>query len=299
MSAGTYGTVKEANFNINDAEVWISFRKNRSEIGRGVGSDADKVGFVKVDTTKYLSTQTAVINGVEQHLNGLYQLKLPLDVFNQTGIYNIYIRPRQIEATIKDVGVLIAYPDIRGIVLDTTVFTNGEGDNNNLVGYRIEYKDSEGKIIPNLFRIVTSNNKCEPTNQTTNGGISYRFIDNSSATFLTLSPSSASSARPSTLPFIGNPQDSIVITNTFFNAEMIEIELTENDLESLYLSINGNQIINLDEGLVTTYDKNNNIINQTERYLIKKTATGNPEYEVKENRAIIIAQDYNAITENV
>lgn len=288
MSGGSYGIIRPANFNINDAEVWISFRKNRTDSG---------TGFQKKETSKFLGIENVEINGTDRQLSGIYQLKLPLDEFKEIGIYNIYIRPKQIETTIKDIGVLATYPDIRGIILPTSAFNENESANDNLIGYRIEYKDSEGNVKPNLFRIITSNNKCEPTNQTTNGSTSYRFIENSSFTFVTVSPSASSNVRASTLPFIGNPQDNIIITNTFFNPEMIEIELTQNDLESLYLSINGNQIINLDEGIVTTYDNNNNILTQTESYVIKKTATGNPEYAVKENRSTIILQDYNSITE--
>lgn len=294
MAQGVYGTTRGANFDPSDAEVWVSYRKNRTEEGFGIGNDSTKKGFSKVETSKYLTMQTANIDGVDRQMEGLYQLKLPLDVFNKTGIYNIYIRPKQIEASIKDVGVLASYPEIRGLVLDTTSLPIS--DNNSLVGYRIEYKDSTGSIKQNLFRIITSNNRCEPTNQTTNGTTSYRFNDNSSSTFLTVTPSSASNARPLSLPYIGNPQDNIILSNTFFNPEMIEIEMTENDIDTLYNSINGNQTIDLEHGIVTTYDDNNNITNQTERYLVKSNATGTPVYEVKQNRADIdFTQNYNDI----
>lgn len=280
-SSGSYGNIRSANFNPNDAEILLSYRANRSEEGSG---------FNKVETSKYLSIQLDE-NG--KQISGLYQLKLPLDTFNKIGIYSIYIRPKQILATIKDVGVLSSYPDVRGIILDTASITS---DNNSLVGYRIEYNDAEGNIIPNLFRIITSNNKCEPTSQITNGTVSYRFNDNSTISFLTVTPSSSSSARPLSLPYIGTPQDNIILTNTFFNPELIEIEMTENDIETLYTSINGNQIRTLDNGLVTTYDKNNNIVNQSEHYIIKESSTGTPIYEVKQNKTNIdFGQDYNDI----
>lgn len=284
MSSGVYGTKRGANFNPSDAEIWLSYRANRTEEGNG---------FEKVETSKYLTTE---VDNNSQKLNGLYRLKLPLDVFNKVGIYNIYIRPRQIEVTIKDIGVLASYPDIRGIILDTSNITGITIDNDSLVGYRIEYKDAEGIVKPNLFRIITSNNKCEPTNQTTNGTISYRFNDNSKSTFITVTPSSASNARPLSLPYIGSPQDSIILSNTFFNPELIEIEMTENDIESLYNSINGNQIVSTENGLVTTYDKNNNITSQVEFFEIKESATGTPIYKVKQNKTDIdFSQNYNEI----
>lgn len=282
--SGVYGTVRGANFNPSDAEIWLSYRANRTESGDG---------FTKVETSKYLTME---LDSDNKQISGIYKLKLPLNVFNKVGIYNLYIRPKQIEVTIKDIGILSSYPDVRGIIIDTSTITDITIDNNSLVGYRIEYKDSENSVRPNLFRIITSNNKCEPTNQTTNGTISYRYNDNAKSTFITVTPSSASSARPLALPYIGSPQDNIILSNTFFNPELIEIEMTENDIETLYNSINGNQIVSSENGLVTTYDKNNNIANQVEFFEIKESATGTPIYKVKQNKTDIdFSQNYTDI----
>lgn len=289
MSSGVYGTIRPSDFIPNEhAEVWLSYKEDRTSTG---------TGFSLVDTSKFLTREMAGDN----HISGLYQLKLPLDVFNKVGVYNIYIRPKQITTKIQDVGVLASYPDIRGLVLNTSNIVGLSNiENDGLIGYRIEYFDSNGNKRPNLFRIITSNNKCEPINQINSGNITYRFNDNSNLIFLTLTPSSATNARPLSLPFIGNIQDSIIISNTFFNPEMIEIELTENDIESLYLSINGNQVRTLDNGIVTTYDKNNNIVNQVEHFVIKESATGTPVYEVKQNKTDIdFNQNFNDIVSNI
>jgi len=286
MSSGVYGNRIPATFTPSEhADVFLSYRTNRS---------IPNAGFKKVETSKYLNVET---DGVNQ-IGGLYQLKLPLDEFNKVGIYNIYIKPKEIKTTIQDVGVLFSYPEIRGLVLNTANISELPNGNDSLVGYKIEYYDSSGVKIPNLFRIITSNNRCEPTIQ--NNINTYRFNDNSTLSFLTVSPSSSTSARPLSLPYIGKPQDEVVISNTFFNPEMIEIEMTENDIESLYTSINGNQIRTLDNGLITTFDKNNNIISQTEHYVIKESATGTPVYEVKQNKNNIdFSQDYENITSRV
>ena len=289
MSVGVYGITKGADFVPGDhAEVWLSYRENRTVKGDG---------FALVETEKYLEAETVG----ENQIGGLYQLKLPLDTFNKVGIYNIYIRPKQIEATIQDIGVLSAYPEIRGIVLNTSTLGEIDNTNNNeLTGYRIEYYDDSNRKKNNFFRIVTSNNKCEPTNQNTNGIISYRFNDNSNLTFLTVTPSSASNSRPLSLPYIGSPQDRIILSNTFFNPELIEIEMTNNDIDSIYNSLNGNQVRTLDSGLVTTFDDNNNIIKQVEHYIIKENATGTPVYEIKENKTNIdFSQDFENITSTV
>lgn len=292
--SGSYGIIRGADFNpAQDAEVWLSYKENRSSIG---------TGFTKVDVTKYLTSETNQNNPI----GGLYQLKLPLDVFNRIGIYNIFIRPKEIVATIQDVGVLLAYPEIRGIILTSTELTQNQlsTENDSLVGYRVEYYNTENEKVPNLFRIITSNNRCEPANQNiTNANqksVSYRFNDNSNLMFLTLTPSSSSNTKPNTFPYIGNSQTKIVLTNTFFNSELIEIEMTKNDIESLYNSINGDKITTLDNGLTTIYDENGNIVEQVEHYTIKESATGTPVYEVRTKKTDIdFSQDYNTIVGNV
>lgn len=271
--SGVYGTLREANFNpLEHADIFVSYRANRNS--------ADGA----------FSGKTASDYLAKDSIGGVYQLKLPVDTFNAVGIYNIYIRPKQITVNIKDVGVLDSYSNIRGIIIGSDSFTN-----DSLIGYRVEYQKNGG-IIPNLFRIITSNNKCERTSiQKT-----YRFNDNSSLMFLTLSPSSASSSRPNQLPFIGNINDTIVLSNTFFDPQLIEIEMVENDIDTLYTSLNGNQIRNLDNGLVTTYNDSNQIVRQIEHYIIKESETGKPIYEVRQNKNDIDStEQYNDIVSTV
>ena len=122
MANGVYGNVRGAKFDpLTDAEIWFSYRSKRSDAGSEY-SKVDNVG-------EYLT-----YNGV----GGLYQLKLPYDKFNKVGIYNLYIKPREFTTTLQDVGVLAAYPDIRGVVIGDNI----EGlniNNDSLVGYTIEY----------------------------------------------------------------------------------------------------------------------------------------------------------------
>lgn len=272
--SGVYGTLRGANFNPSEhAEVFVSYRANRNSAD-GVFSDKTASDYLVKDSV----------------VDGVYQLKLPVDTFNAVGIYNVYIRPKQTIIRIKDVGVLDSYPNIRGIIIDSENFIN-----DSLIGYRVEYKQDD-VIIPNLFRIITSNNKCELTSQQK----TYRFNDNSSLMFLTLSPSTASNSRPNQLPFIGNANDTIVLSNTFFDPQLIEIEMVENDIDTLYTSLNGNQIRNLDNGLVTTYNDSNQIVRQIEHYVIKESETGKPIYEVRQNKNDIDSDEkYNDIVSTV
>jgi hypothetical protein len=290
--AGSYGINRTADFNPTlHAEVLVSYSETRATQGE----------FILMNTDKYLSRQ-AISGSTTNYISGIYNLKLPLEKFNKVGIYNIFIRPKQIETTIQDIGVLSAYPDTRGIILKTSDLTNTSSENDSLTGYRIEYYDQSGVKVSNLFRIVTSNNKCEPVNQNLTSSnqksIRYRFVENSDLTFLTLTPSSGLSIKPNSLPYIGTVGTKIILTNTFFNPTMIEVELTENDIESLYTSLNGNQLINLDKEIVTTFDKNNNIVNQSDHYIIKEN--GKNIYKVKENKTSIdFSENFDNITSNV
>lgn len=290
--AGSYGINRAADFTPSThAEVLVSYTENRALQGE----------FLTVDTDKYLSKQP-IQGSTTKFIDGVYNLKLPLDKFNKVGIYNVLIRPKQVEVTITDVSVLSAYPDTRGIVLKSSDMQTISSENDALTGYRIEYYDQYGVKIPNFFRIITSNNKCEPVNQnltsSSQKSTRYRFVENSDLTFLTVTPSSSLGIKPNSTPYIGYTNTKIILTNTFFNPTMVEIELTENDIETLYTSINGNQLVNLDKELVTTFDKNNNIYNQTEHYIIKEN--GKSMYKVKENKTSIdSSENFQNITTNV
>lgn len=290
--AGSYGINRAADFiPTTHAEVLVSYSENRTTQGE----------FLMVDTDKYLTRQK-VQGSTTKYVDGIYNLKLPLEKFNKVGIYNVLIRPKQIEMTIQDVGVLSAYPDVKGLIIKPSETNSIPTENEALTGYRIEYYDQYGVKIPNLFRIITSNNKCEPVNQnltsSSQKSVTYRFVENSDLMFLTLTPSSGLSIKPNSAPYIGVVGGKILVTNTFFNPTMIEIELTENDLETLYTSLNGNQLINLDKETVTTFDKNNKIVNQTEHYLIKEN--GKSIYKVKENKTNIdFSENFNNIINNV
>jgi len=164
-------------------------------------------------------------------------------------------------------------------------------DNGGLSGYRVEYLDT-GNVtdakIHNLFRVITSNNRAEPVNQNlTNSSqkaIRYRFNDNSSLVFCTVTPSSASNVKPNVLPSIGVPNQQVIITNTFFNPIMLEIEMVDHDIETLAYGIFGNQTKSLEDGIYTIYNFTNEIYKQYNLYEIKDKFSGKPLYEVREER---------------
>ena len=204
----------------------------------------------------------------------------------------VYIKPKEIEAVITDVGNLTAFPNVRGLVLDTMQIKNPSiktkaRKNNELVGYRIIYLDENGNR-QDYYRIITSNNKCEPVVQAPNSSsdksYTYRYEDSSSLIFVTVSPSSAPTFKENALPYIGKPTQKILLVNTFFEPIQLDIEMTTHDADTISYMLENSQLRDLDNGLVTTFNNENEIYHQAEHFTLKDQYTGNPVYEVKQNK---------------
>lgn len=277
---GTYGTKRPALIGKTDVDIFYSYRPNRNTDDPGFSS------FIKLSSdiisTVDASDETGNDLGI---LPGVYNLRLPLSEFSNPGIYTIYIRPKEIDATILDVSYLAAYPDVRGIVLNTskidaeaTIFNNGE-----LVGYRIEYLDNGERT--GEYRLITSSNRCEPVAQNLNDSIQnsirYRFNDSSNLLFCTVTPSTAMSFKSSSTPYIGENGQQIKLINTKFNPVMMEVELVEHDAETISTMLEGDQIRNLDSGLITTFNKDGEIYHQASYGHVVNKGTGlNADYKL-------------------
>ena len=294
MSQGTYGIVRPADITPDDVEIFYTFTPSRDKQGTPLTKLDPNEVLIKLDNPNKGQSN---VSGFEI-FGGMYTLKLPVATFGVKGFYTIIIKPVEIRTKIVDCGVLSAYPDVRGLLFDlATIPSNflNRFENNGLVGYRIEYLNpntsaSDAKLN-NFFRIITSNNRAEPVNQNlTNSNqkaIRYRFNDNSTLTFCTVSPSSAANVRPNALPFIGNPNQQVIITNTFFNPIMLEVEMVQHDIETLAFALFGNQTKSLEDGIYTIYNFNNDIYKQYNLYEIKDKFTGKPLFEVREERTSI------------
>jgi hypothetical protein len=236
-------------------------------------------------------------------LGGLYNLNLPTDTFNRLGIYTLMLRPPQIRTSIAACGVLAALPNVKGIIVD---LDNVPAEYlykfvpQGLVGYRIEYLNGQEKV-PNFFRIITSSFYCEPvtTNlvNTQQKQIRYRYVESGSdLLFCTLSPSSAPSNKPSATPFIGQPNQNIIITNTYFNPVTVEIEMAQYDIDTLAIALYGNQTKSIEDGIYTLYDTNNNIFEQYNLFEVRDEFN-NLLYEVRQNRGdnIDFSKNFNSI----
>ena len=294
MATGTYGIVRPADITPDDVEIFYSFSPSRDKQGTALAKLDPNEVLIKLDNP---NKGQSSVTGFEI-FGGMYTLKLPVATFGVKGFYSIIIKPVEIRTKIVDCGVLSAYPDIRGLVFDLATIPSrflNRFENNGLVGYRIEYLNPNTAAadakLNNFFRIITSNNRAEPVNQNlTNSNqkaIRYRFNDNSTLTFCTVSPSSASNVKPNALPFIGNPNQQVIITNTFFNPIMLEVEMVQHDIETLAFALFGNQTKSLEDGIYTIYNFNNDIYKQYNLYEIKDKFTGKPLFEVREERTSI------------
>jgi hypothetical protein len=239
-----------------------------------------------------VSRRDKEMDDIDNYVEGMYNLQLPLSEFNKKGFYTVFIKPKEIETVIADVGRLTAFPDVNGLVIDTTQIKNDSiatlaRKNNELVGYRIIYIDESGNR-QNYYRVITSNNKCEPVVQAPNSSsdksYTYRYEESSSLIFVTVSPSTAPTFKPNATPYIGKPTQRILLVNTLFEPIQLDIEMTTHDADTISYMLENSQLRDLDNGLVTTFNDNNEIYSQSEHYTLKDQYTGKPIYEVKRNK---------------
>jgi hypothetical protein len=300
MSVGNYGTIRPADVSVDDIEMFYHKTASRDDVSDTILQPLDPSEvLVKVDNP----------NNAGEIFGGLYTLKLPTSIFGSKGIYTIIIRPKQIRTTIVDCGVLASNSDVVGMVLDYSSIpasNRSSFENGQLVGHRIEYLNTNSsageKKINNLFRVVTSNNRAEAVSENLSNSsqksIRYRFNDNSTLVYCTLTPSSAPSVNPNALPYIGQPGQQVIITNTFFNPIMMEVEMVEHDDETLAFALYGNQSKSLEDGIYSIYNFENAIYRQYNLYEVKDQFTGKPLYEIREEKDNVdFTKDFEDITD--
>lgn len=300
----TYGNVKSAFINPQkDVEIFYHYRPTLNS------EDVSYKNFKKIEDVSSVFTTVEIEDSAKNAngepfpnaiLPGIYNLSLPVNIFGRKGFYTVFIRPKEIYCTITDVGALGAYPDVRGIILDMNNIDNDRAmfGNDNLVGYRVEYLDTNLER-QDYYRLITSNNFAEPitqnlTSSNTNSN-AYRFNESGTLVFLTLSPSTSPSFKASSKPYIGTPNQTIIISNTKFDPVCLRIEICENDFDTLATSIDGNQIRSLDNGILTTYNDDMEIFKQFEFYTLKDNYNKNAKFEVKKKRTSNIDNSVDAI----
>lgn len=294
MAVGSYGTIRPADVSPEDVEILLHYAADR---GATTDSTLTKLDSAAILSPLYHNANTTDDTNAPnvEVLGGMYTLRLESTTFSELGIYTLHVRPKQIRTQITDCGVLASLSSVRGIVVDLgnvdqedrTKFTP-----QGLVGYRVEYISvSDNKKVPNFYKIVTSSFYCEPvtTNltNTTQKSVRYRYSDSpTNLVFLTVTPSSAPSNKPNTVPFIGQPLQKIILTNSYFNPTTIEVEMVEHDASTLALALYGNQSKAVSSGIYTIYDGSNNIYKQFNLYEVKDEFN-ETLYEIREGRTDI------------
>lgn len=287
MSSGVFGSVRPAKIDIfKDVDIFYTFRPTRSE------TDPKFTGYKKVDNpSEWLASakDVTITGGNPIDITGLYNLKLPVNIFNKKGFYTVYITPKKETITIVDVSVLAAYPDVKGIV-----FRRGEDlADLDLTGYRIELPNGEN-------RLIKSCNSCEPIIVNTGDGYpkATRYnlnVSTSDLVFCTVSPSASPSFKPNAKPYIGAAGDVVALYNTKFTPKMIEIETVTHDMDTLSYMLEGDQTNDRDNAIITTYNDNHEIYHQSDYYVLKDKL-GKPVYNVRRKRTNI---DSNQSYENI
>lgn len=293
MAIGSYGTKRVSDVSVDDIEIIYHYSKtlNSNEVPILKKLDASNILTPVFHNSLTTNDVTAVNNEL---LGGMYNLKLETQDFSNLGFYTLFIRPKVIKTVISDCGVLSSLPSVRGLIIDLnnsklTASDKEKFTPQNLVGYRIEYIDTlSNKKLPNTFRIVTSNFYCEPVttniNNSTQKSIRYRYTDKATnLVFLTLTPSASVSTRPSVIPFIGTPNQTINLSNTFFDPTTVQIEMVEHNAGTLANALYGSQTKSIEDGIYTIYDSDKNIYKQYNLFEIKDDFNQSL-YEVREER---------------
>ena len=291
MAVGSYGIVRPADVSPADVDIFYHYVSGRTA---NVTPTLTKLDSTAILTPVFHNETTGGVANKEI-LGGLYNLKLQAGQFSELGIYTLHLRPKQVRTSIMDCGVLASLPSVRGLVIDignVPVDDQGKFTPQGLVGYRIEYiNNNNNQKVPNFYRLVTSSFYCVPTtanlSNSTDKAIRYQYTDSqSNFIFLTVTPSSSPSSRPNVVPFIGEPGQTIILTNTFFNPTTVEIEMVEHDASTLAHALYGDQTKAIAPGIYTIYDKDKNIYKQYNLYEIKDQFN-ETLYEVREERTSV------------
>jgi hypothetical protein len=291
MAVGFYGNVKVASVDFNDVDIFYSFSANREVLG-----DSQMIPLFDTVTNNEFRKMLGV--------DGAYKLRLPAAIFNQLGHYLMLIRPKAFETTIIDCSYVVTNDNNevqiskKGIVIPKLQFQS----TGSLIGYQIEYFDANGVKIKNLHRIVTSSDIVSVSSNSSNASpssISYVLDPNGNNLFLTLTPDEVSLLTKEQKPDLGRAGQKIVISNTFFDPIMIEVEMVDQTIKTLSYGIFGNAVKDTGTGTFSIFDENNNLYKQY-NLLTRKPQFSNAILDVKEERSNInLNQNFDSVSQGL
>jgi hypothetical protein len=289
MAVGIYGTKKLADVDFNDVDILYAYSPNRET----VTDNQLRPLFPTISSSDFTKMFGA---------DGAYKLKLPASVFKELGFYVILIKPKTFETNIIDCSFIVTETNEeiqisrKGIVIPKLQF-QGTGS---LIGYQIEYFDDNGIKIKNFHKIVTGSDPVSPAQNTTQSvqgsTTSYALNDNGASLFLTLTPDEISLISNTARDDLGKAGQKILISNTFFDPVMIEVEMVDQTVKTLSYGIFGNSTRDMETGVFSIFDENNNLYKQYNLLTRKKVFTnGNIDY--KEERTIINNQTFQQLSQ--
>jgi hypothetical protein len=278
MAVGTYGAVKLADVDFNDVDVLYAYAPNRESLG----------------DIQFQPLYNSVTNNEFRKMlgaDGGYKLRLPANIFNRLGFYLIQIRPKVFQTQIVDCSFVITNNDQelqiskKGIVIPKLQFQS----TGSLVGYQIEYFDDNGVKIKNFHRIITSSDlvSVNPNNNTTNASSTTYVLDSGgNQLFLTLTPDEASLITSEASSDLGKSGQQILLSNTFFDPVMIEVEMVDQSVKTLSYALYGQSTRDLETGVYSIFDGDGNLYKQYNLLTRKKEFTDG-SIDVKEERTNI------------
>lgn len=290
MAIGIYGTKKAADVDYNDIDILYSFSPSRE----AVTDNQLRPMFSNISNSDFTKMFGA---------DGAYKLKLPASIFNQLGFYVVLIKPKTFQTNIIDCSFIVTETneDIqisrKGIVIPKLQF-QGTGS---LIGYQLEYFDDNGVKIKNFHKIVTGSDPvsvASNSNRTVQGSTaSYTLNSNGESLFLTLTPDEVSLISNTAKADLGKAGQKILISNTFFDPIMLEVEMVDQTVKTLSYGIFGNSTRDMETGLFSIFDESNNLYKQYNLLTRKKTfSNGNIDY--KEKRTTInYKQNFNDLSQ--
>jgi len=278
MAVGIYGAVKTADCDFNDVDVLYSYSANRETLG----------------DTQFQPLFSSVTNNEFRKMlggDGGYKLRLPANIFNKLGFYLLLVRPKTFQTQIVDCSFVITNNDQevqiskKGIVIPKLQFQS----TGSLIGYQIEYFDDNGVKIKNFHRIITSSDvvSVNPNNNTTvSSSTTYVLDPSGNQLFITLTPDEASLITNEISADLGKSGQKILLSNTFFDPVMIEVEMVDQSIKTLSYALYGQSTRDLETGVYSIFDELGNLYKQYNLLTRKKVFTdGN--IDIKEERTNI------------
>lgn len=278
MAVGNYGNIKSADVDYNSVDILYSFSPNRETLG----------------DTQFKPLFNSVTNNEFRKMlggDGGYKLRLPASIFNKLGFYLLLIRPKVFQTQIVDCSFVITNNDQeiqiskKGIVIPKLQFQS----TGSLVGYQIEYFDNNGVKINNFHRIITSSDlvSVNTSNNTTNASSTTYVLDpNGNQLFITLTPDEASLITSEISSDLGRAGQQILLSNTFFDPVMIEVEMVDQSIKTLSYALYGQSTRDLETGVYSIFDEAGNLYKQYNLLTRKKVFT-NGNIDIKEERSNI------------